>query len=40
VHTGRRFTFDGHAEPHLRLGFAPLDPAKIREAIAILTSVS
>ena len=40
VHTARRFTFDGHAEPRLRLGFAPLDPAKIREAVAVLTSVA
>jgi GntR family transcriptional regulator/MocR family aminotransferase len=40
VHTARRFTFDGHAEPRFRLGFAPLDPAKIREAVSILTSVS
>jgi GntR family transcriptional regulator/MocR family aminotransferase len=33
VHTARRFTFDGHAEPRLRLGFAPLDPPKLREAV-------
>jgi GntR family transcriptional regulator/MocR family aminotransferase len=36
VHTARRFTFDGHTEPKLRLGFAPLEPAKIREAISRL----
>jgi GntR family transcriptional regulator / MocR family aminotransferase len=36
VQTARRFTFDGHAEPKLRLGFAPLDPHRIREAIARL----
>ena len=40
VHTARRFTFDGHAEPHFRLGFAPLSPPRIREAVAILTSAS
>ncbi len=33
VHTARRFTFDGRAEPRLRLGFAPLDPPKLREAV-------
>ena len=44
VHTARRFTFDGRAEPRMRLGFAPLDPRKIREAVsrlaAALTSAS
>lgn len=38
VHTARRFTFDGHSEPAMRLGFAPLDPPKLREAVARLVS--
>lgn len=36
LHTARRFTFDGHAEPRLRIGFAPLEPPKIREAVVEL----
>jgi GntR family transcriptional regulator/MocR family aminotransferase len=36
IHTARRFTFDGRAAPYLRLGFAPLEPAKIREAVTHL----
>ncbi len=40
VHTARRFTFDGRREPRLRLGYAPLEPAKIREAVRLLTSVA
>ncbi len=38
VQTARRFTFEGRAEPRLRLGFAPLDPAKIREAVTRLAA--
>jgi GntR family transcriptional regulator/MocR family aminotransferase len=37
LHTGRRFTFDGHSERRLRIGFAPLDPAKLREAVTRLS---
>lgn len=36
VHPARRFRFDGRESPHLRLGFAPLRPEEIREAVARL----
>lgn len=36
VHTARRFRFDGKCEARLRLGFAPLDVGKLREAVARL----
>jgi GntR family transcriptional regulator/MocR family aminotransferase len=38
VHTARRFTFDGRAEPRMRLGFAPLEPKKIQEAVGRLAT--
>jgi DNA-binding transcriptional MocR family regulator len=38
VHTARRFTFDGRAQPYFRLGFAPLDPARLREAVRLLAA--
>jgi GntR family transcriptional regulator/MocR family aminotransferase len=38
VHTARRFVFSGTMQPvnALRLGFAPLDPPKLREAVVRL----
>ncbi|MFO0678505.1 MAG: PLP-dependent aminotransferase family protein [Polyangiaceae bacterium] len=33
VHAGRRFAFDGRPRPFLRVGFAPLGPAEILEAV-------
>jgi GntR family transcriptional regulator/MocR family aminotransferase len=36
VHPGRRFRFDGREVPYLRLGFAPLTPEEIREAVTRL----
>jgi GntR family transcriptional regulator/MocR family aminotransferase len=33
VHPGRRFRFDGRDAPFLRLGFAPLTPEEIAEAV-------
>lgn len=33
LHTGRRFALDGRARPFLRLGYAPLDPDELDEAV-------
>jgi GntR family transcriptional regulator / MocR family aminotransferase len=38
VQTGRAFSFDGRARPFVRLGFAQLEPAELREAIKRLTA--
>jgi len=38
VQTGRRFAFDGRARQTLRLGFAPLTPAELREAVRRLAA--
>jgi GntR family transcriptional regulator/MocR family aminotransferase len=34
--TARAFTFDGRARPHARFGFASLDPAELKRAVATL----
>lgn len=36
VHAARRFRFDGREGPYLRLGFAPLTPEELREAVTRL----
>jgi GntR family transcriptional regulator/MocR family aminotransferase len=38
LHTAKRFAFDGRAAPFVRLGFAPLDPRELREAVRRLAS--
>jgi GntR family transcriptional regulator/MocR family aminotransferase len=40
VHPASRFTFDGRREAAFRLGFAPLDPPKLREAVTRLRAAS
>jgi GntR family transcriptional regulator/MocR family aminotransferase len=37
-HTGRRYTFDEHAAPYLRLSFASLDESQLAEAVHRMAS--
>jgi GntR family transcriptional regulator / MocR family aminotransferase len=38
LHPGRRFRFDGRATPYLRMGFAPVTPEEIEQAVERLAA--